>query len=411
MNFKVILSIITTSSIIAGNLGAPIALPAAKVMPKGVRNLTIKGVSATGTDKYNSSGEITVLSDPFFQPLSFEKIIAGTEDPSKQGEIEAAMLKVGATESDSFGDVSGQVNLDAMVTVPVFAWGVTEKFTAAIAVPVIKTSLNVDTAVNQNNAALYNKMLGELNLAPDKKAEFVEKLSNPVNSKASEYGYKDIEDEDETKLGDIKLVAKYLTFQNKLNVVVLGAEVTLPTGRKEDIDKVVDLPGGDGQTDLGVSLNYDFNLNESFTISQMFSYTVQLADTEEKRVPFYRESKLTPYKDSNVKRDLGDISFYQIALKTAYKGVNFGAGYSFQYKDEDTYSGSKYQATWYENISKDSVQRMQSLTATLGYDTIGLFKKGVFPVPLALSLTHSRTFEGKNVVKDPLTVFDLAVFF
>lgn len=411
MNLKLISSLIFSMVALGGNLGAPIALPAAKVMPKGVRNLNLKGIAASGSDKYSSTGEITVLSDPFFQPLSFEKIIAGTEDPSKQGEIEAAMLKVGASSSDSFGDVSGQVNLDAMISVPVFAWGITEKFTAAIAVPVIKTSLNVDTAVDQNNASLYNAMLGELNLAPDKKAEFVEKLSNPVNSKAKEYGYKDIQDEDETKLGDIKLVAKYLTFQNKLNAVVLGAEITLPTGRKEDLDKVVDLPGGDGQTDIGLSLNYDFNINSVLTISQLVAHTVQLKDTEEKRVPFYSGSKLTPYKDSNIKRDLGDISTYQIALKTNYEGLAAGIGYSFQYKDKDSYTGKKYDSSWYENISKDSVQRMQNLTATLGYDTISLFKKGSFPVPLALSITYSQTFEGKNVVKDPLTVLDLSVFF
>lgn len=404
-------ALLLASNIFAGNLGAPIALPAAKVLPKGVRNLNVKGVSASGTDKYSSSGEVTVLSDPFFQPLSFEKIIAGTEDPSKQGEIEAAMLKVGASPSDSFGDVSGQVNLDAMVTVPVFAWGITEKFTQAIAVPVIKTSLNVDTAVDQNNQALYEKMLSELDLAPDKKAEFVEKLSSPVNSKANEYGYKDITDEDETKLGDIKLVSKYLAINNQLNAVVFGLEITLPTGREEDIDKVVDLPGGDGQTDIGLSLNYDLNINNFFTVSQLVSYTAQLQDTTAKRVPFYRESKLTPYKDNNVKRDLGDISMYQVALKSAYEGFSFGLGYSLQYKDQDKYEGSVYQASWYENISKDSVQRMQSVTATLGYDTISLFKKKAFPVPLALSITHSTTVEGKNVVKDPLTVLDLAVFF
>jgi hypothetical protein len=408
---KLLCSGLFTFCTLAGNIGAPIALPSAKVLPKGVRNLSIKGVIAQGTDKYTGTGEVSVLAEPFFQSMSFSNSIAGEVDPVKRGEIEAAMIKAGANPEDSFGDIAGQVNLTANVTVPVFAIGLTEKITAAIAIPVIKTSLNLDTAVFHNNSALFNTVTSQLALAPGKREELIAKLNNPVDEKLKEFGYKELESEEETKLGDIKLVGKYKAFENKLNAIVVGAEVTLPTGRKEDIDKAVDLPGGDGQFDLGVTVNYDYNVNSWLTLSTGASHTVQFADTTERRIPFYRNSKLSPYKDPNTKRDLGDISLVQLASKVAFNGWNLGVGYSFQYKDKDVYTGNQFDSTWYEFAGKDTVQNMHNATATLAYDTIGLFKAKKFPIPLSVSLTHSQSFAGKNVVKDPLTVIDFALFF
>lgn len=408
---KILCSGLLTVCTFAGNIGAPIGLPSAKVLPKGVRNLSIKGVMAQGTDKYTGSGEVNVLAEPFFQSMSFSNSIAGEVDPVKRGEIEAAMIKAGANPEDSFGDIEGQVNLKADITVPVFAIGLTEKITAAIAIPVIKTSLNVNTATIHNNAALYNEITKQLALAPGKKDELIRKLNSPVDEKLKDFGYKSLTGEDETKLGDIKLVGKYKAFDNKLNTIVVGTELTLPTGREEDIDKAVDLPGGDGQFDIGMTVNYDYFANSWLTLSTGASHTVQISDTTERRIPFYRNSKLTPFKDENTKRDLGDISLVQVAAKAKYGAWGLGLGYTAQYKDKDVYTGDKFDAQWYSFAGKDTVQNMHNATATIAFDTIGMFKKKTFPIPLSLSLTHSQTFAGKNVVKDPLTVIDFALFF
>jgi len=407
----VLSSAIACLGVSAGNISGPIGLPSAQTLPKGVRNLSIKGVFAEGLEKYNGTGNSVSLADPFFQNLSFGNILSGTEDPKKQGEILAAMNKVGADEADSFGSATGQVNLKATVTVPVFAWGLTEKLTAAIAVPIIKTSLNVSTGVLHNNSSLYNQVVNELGYAPEKQEEFQDKINSPVSEKLKEYGYAPLSNEDETKLGDIKLVTKYKTFSNKLNSVVVTGELTLPTGREEEINKIVDLPGGDGQTDFGLSVNYDLNATSWLTLSSQISHTIQFKDTQEKRVPFWRGSKLTPYIDSNVDRDLGDLSSLQLAARAKYLGFGVGTNYALQYKGGDKYTGTKFEKSWYDNIGKDSIQRMGSFTFVGSYDTISLFRQKKFPVPLSLSISHSLISSGKNVVKDPITALDFTMFF
>lgn len=55
-----------------------------------------------------------------------------------------------------------------------------------------------------------------------KAEEFVEKINSPIPSKLSEYGYDELQNYKETNLGDIKLVSKINTFENKINAITLA---------------------------------------------------------------------------------------------------------------------------------------------------------------------------------------------
>lgn len=409
---KISILMLTMASVssYAGGIGAPLNISSASVLPKGVRNLTYKGVTASPSDKFNSSGQQVVLADPFFSEITFANLLDGTKDPNDKGLIEAKMIEMGASLEDSLGSVKGQVNIEVQANVPVFAWGITERFTAAVAIPVTRSSVNIDTGVDHKNPALHAALKQKTNIAPDKQVETFTKLNDPVNEKVKEYNYEPLQNETTTKLGDIKLVGKYKTYEDAKNVVTLGAEVTLPTGEEENPNKVIDVPGGDGQTDIGLNIAHDLILGK-FVLASSLGYTVQFSDTVEKRIPFNGLSKLSPDSDNNVKRDLGDIFQASLGAKYGFSGVTLGTAYSLQYKQADTYKGSKYEQSRYDYLAQDSVQNMQAALFSVGYDTIGLYRAKKFPVPLSLNLTHTRVLSGKNVVKDPFTTLDFSLFF
>ncbi len=411
--YKTIATTLLAGHVMAANLSAPIGLSSANVLPKGVRNVSIKGVIASGQEKYGSAGNQTILADPLFTQLTFQNLLDGNDNNKEQAEIIAAMAQAGAELDDSLGTTTGQINLKANVTVPVFAFGLSEKLTGAIAIPVVRTSLNVNTGVVHTNKELLDKLYTNLTNsgASVKKADLQDKLNRPVARKLEDNNYLPLKNETKTKLGDIKLVAKYQTLKNKLNALVLSGAITLPTGKDADPNKIVDLPSGDRQTDIGFGVNYDLFLNTRTTLSFGAEHTIQLSDIAEKRVPFWRGSAVTPYVDYAVDRDLGDISKAQVAGKVNLRGINLGLGYELSYKQADKYTGTKYASEWYENIGKDTVQRMQAATITVGYDTLTLFREGKFKAPLSLLLTHSRLVDGKNVVRDPLTTIDFNLFF
>lgn len=401
------------SSVFATNMKAPISLPTAKTLPKGVRNINLKGVFASASEKYNTYGNPVGLSDPMYTNVTFGDLIIGKDDGFDKAGIISKMQLVGATEETILGETTGDINVKPTVTVPVFAWGITNKWTAAIAVPIMKYSLNVDSGIRQTNADIYNKVQTELmnDGLHAEREELNRKFAAPLQAKVIEYGYKPLANEEGTKLGDIALVNRLKAWEDKNNALTLTGAIVLPTGKELDPNKIVDVPGGDGQTDIVVGLNHDFYFAKYFTFSSGLSYTAQLSDTVERRVPIQRKSTVSKDRDNNIDRNLGDITTAQMASNVNYRGYSFGMGYTFSYKSGDKYTGDIYEQTRYDWLGKDSVQNMQALTAKIGYDTITLFKEGKFIAPLAISLTHTRVLDGKNMVNDPLTVLDFNMFF
>ncbi|GAB4406941.1 MAG: hypothetical protein OHK0056_06510 [Bacteriovoracaceae bacterium] len=408
-----LLTLFTMSPSFAGDLKAPVGLPSAKVLPKGVRNLTYKNVAADAENKYNSSGESLVIADPFFKEITFKDAIRGKIDPVDQGAFEQAMLSIGATETDSFGQTTGQVNIKANVHVPIFAWGVTKRLTLAAAFPIIQSSTNVDTGVVHSNPSLHQQMKAALEAkgVSSKVAEFDNKMNDPIRAKLEEYNYEPLKNESTTKMGDIKLIAKFMGHEDDYNRIVLSTDVTLPTGKDQDVNKVVDVASGDDQWDIGAGIGYDRVLNEDFTWANELSYVVQLPDQNPERIPLFDDSKVTPDIDYNTQRDLGDIAIATTSLKFRKFGWSLGSGYSFQYKGADRYSGTAYSSERYKYLEQDTRQNMHSAIISGGFDTLDLFRSKRFPVPIILSITHTWVLSGKNVINDPLTTLDFSMFF
>jgi len=378
----------------------------------GVRNLSYKGAMIDGNDKYSNEGTSVTLANPLIKDITFKELIDGKMDPTEKGALQQAMYSIGANPEDTFGQTQGQVNVEAMAHVAVFAMGLTPKITVGTVIPTLQSSVNVQVGMLQQNAALYQSMVAALQDkgADIKSAEFITKMNNPINAKAAEYNYKAIENENKTELGDMRFLAKYLVVEKESNRLTFQADVTLPTGKPLDKDKLVSIASGDGQTDVGFSAYYDYSLNEPTTISISAGYTAQLKDSLALRVPERETSKITPDTDYRVSRDLGDLVFIQSNILYSHN-YTLSAGYTFQYKEEDSFSGNAFESERYKWLSKDTRQNMHSLLVSVGYETVTAFKAKRFPAPLTISLNHARILSGKNVVKDPLTSLDFSLFF
>ncbi len=398
---------------VANPIQTPFILPTAKVLPKGVRNLSYKGAIVNASRKFDETGQNVVLADPFFQPLSFQKIIEGETDPAQRGLIEDTMNALGADLSESFGDTTGQVNAKVNAHIPVFAWGITKRITVATVIPILKSSVNIDTGVIQQNATLHKKMIADIQSkgASSKVVEFIEKMNQPINEKLAEYNYDPLQNENKTELGDIRILTKFQALNNEKNRLTLTGGVTLPTGRDQNVNKAVDIISGDGQTDIVLGADYDFLLNEKLTLTVGTLYTLQLPDRNAERIPTRVDSKLSADIDQVTKRKLGDIWMLAGAASYGYKGFQAALGYNFQVRQRDRYTGDKFSDSRYYWLGEDTKQRMHAALASLGYNTIHLFKQKKFPVPLAVALTHTRVLGGENVVNDSLYAVDMSLFF
>jgi len=401
-------------SAMASNMTAPIMLPSAMVLPKGVRNFNFKGAITTPDSIFKKDGEKAGLANPMNLDITGRDIILGKDNNFDKAGVIQKLRAIGVDQDTVIAKSIGQINGTVTVSAPILAWGLTAKWTTAIVVPIKRYSLNIDTGVDQTNKEVISMLKNQL--AEDGQGKEVEellrKLEDPIRWKARDYNYQEIPMlEEQTQLGDIQLVNKYQILNTPFQRVVLSGGITLPTGKEMVVDKLVNIAGGDGQTDLSFGVNHDFMINKYLTLSTGVAYTLQFSDTVARRMPEQAKSLIGRETDSEISRDLGDIMGANVATTFNYRGAAVGVGYSFQHKGKDSYEGNSFEAQRYTWLAKDSEQNMHSVLTKIGYDTITLYKEGKFVAPLGISLTHTRILAGKNVVKNPLTTLDISMFF
>ena len=114
------------SSCFAGDLKAPFSFPTAKVLPKGIRNLSMKGLFARASQRLNENGETVVLANALNSTITFQKVYDSKKTDFDKASILNVMHRLGKDFDDSFGYSTVMLELrDARV--PVFAFGLTKK--------------------------------------------------------------------------------------------------------------------------------------------------------------------------------------------------------------------------------------------------------------------------------------------
>ena len=396
-------------------LSAPMSFDGTTVLPKGIRNLRYTGVMIQGEEKFNENGQEVTIASPFFKDVTFKDLINGKKEAERQGLTEGYLKAHGFKKDEIVGSTNGDISVRAAAHVAIIGYGLTEKITLAGALPVVKYKVNVATGFNSTKrlrdfAGTLKKdgRMYEL-------TELGEKMANPIATKLEKYNYRPLKNEEGTKIGDAKLIAKYQAFKNDKNTLAFQGILTLPTGVEEDINKALDIPTGDGQTDLGLGIIHDFKASDKFTLTSALEYTYQTGDEVAARVPEVDNSKISEDIDNNVQRKLGNIVRGQFNFKyKAFKGITLGSGYTYQFKQGDTFSGSKFSSErygWMGRFGQAPEQSMHSLLLQADFSTIPLFKEKKFPVPLKLTLNHALVVKGSNVSKDPRSSLDFSLFF
>ena len=411
--FLIVLFMVVNTCLLAADLKPFFDYPTAQTLPKGVRNVRMKGMFVEAIDKFDNSGKSVPLGDSLNADITFSKILDGKKDPIERGRLEEYLKFKGLDDFDeAIGYTSGVANVNANIVVPVMAYGITENLTVAVAVPVVTTKVNVDTGFISADKIkeLYDELVEDGRTYDAEK--LIEDINRPISLKLNDYNYKQLENEESTEMGDIKVVTKYKLLEDNIYTMTLVSDITLPTGKQASINKALDVPSGDGQLDVGFGVVVDWNLGGGFTFSHLTGYTAQFSDTVQRRVPEHIYSSLTPDVDDSIKRDLGDIMYAQVGMAFSFLGGFFTkTAYGIQYKGRDSYDGSKYNQQRYRWMETNTEQNIQSMQVALGYTTIELFKKKMFPVPLEINVNYSTVVAGKNVTKDPLLALEFAMFF
>ncbi len=401
----------------AGNLSTPFESESTAVLPAKIRSPRVKLISGAVESSFDQDGNLNGLGNSMNKRVTWGDVINNQTTETKKNLVRGALQDAGINENTTVGSTTGFVSTDLQIQVPVMSIGLSENWTLALAVPFYKVHVNASTGfVKSAEGQKFADSIGKD--SPLNATEAAKNLTDPINKKALELGYKPIESEDFTALGDIKLVNKYRYFESENDTVTFKNELTLATGRAPQADKIVDVPTGDGQNDISGYAIWDHRLSgeassKPYGVSVATGVNVQLPDRIERRIP---KKTGDPLSDNSevVERDLGDQFLLSASL---FYGSGAGGFYSnlgvqYQYMQASTFRGTKYlaeQYSWLENFYPE-----QSLTTAVlgfGYSTIGDFRKGKFALPLQANLGLGYPLSGKSASAASLAMGELVIFF
>jgi hypothetical protein len=409
-------------SVMGGDLKAPFELESTKVLPENVRNPRFKSIYMSVANKFDGVGQTQELGFKLNKVVSWQDIKDAQSSIEKKTVIDGVLkdpYSDGNTTSPAIdpngspGATTGKVQTFANVMVPVLAYGVTDRLTMAVAVPVMSVSISADTGftASADGRTFINGACSKSSIYDC--AENAAKLNDAVNQKLTRLGYQPIQSRSFTAIGDAKLVGKYLVYSGDRDAVALKGELTAPTGVKPDPDKALDVPTGDGQWDLGVGGIYDRQLFRRLGFNAFAGYTWQTPDSLVKRLPTSATDSLSADKEL-LDRRLGDIVSLGTSLnyEIPAAGMMLGAGYGYQFLMRTQYSRGIYPEYRYERLEAEAPsQAMHSMTLSAGFSTVNWYKQGKFVLPFQANLDYSKPIAGRNVTDNSLINAELVAFF
>lgn len=403
------------TSVVRADVSAPLGLEDTDTLPKNIRNPRFLMVFTQVESKFGSDGSVEPLGKPLNKTVSWNDIIGSRSTEQEKNLVKSVLNSIGINDySQSPGKATGEVNTAARVLAPVFAYGITDTWTMAAAVPIYNVDVNADTGFikSAQGQAFIKASEGD----PSQSEFAARALNDAINYKLKGWGYEEIKSKEVSAIGDIKLVSKYRFYDDGQNKVLLKNELTTPTGKASNPDAALDVPTGDGQWDLGAGINYDRvfkEISNNLSTAVFGSYTFQAADTLTMRIPTEAGSSLSPDKEL-VNRDLGDVVTLGLGANYTFPefGLTLGGGYVYQHQATTRFSGNKFERRRYEFLQDlEPEQTLHSMVASLGFSSVDFYRSGKFVYPFQASITYSHPLSGVNASTADAVAAELVMFF
>lgn len=392
------------------------SMDATETLPAGITSPAIRFGMVTGVDsKYNSDGTVQSLNE--INTINFT-----SDQIAKLGGSEVNSL-VTILNQFSQQNLGSQLNLgtlrvetepDVRYIAPIFARGINEKFTLAVAMPIVfyQNDLRFNQS-NSNVSAICDQIQGaqnNLNELRDACQKLNTKITDAAQNEIQKKGFKPVRSRKETVFGDIQLVGLWKFYERDIHSLMVRTSLTLPTGQKNDPDDLADI-GAFGYRAIEPILIYNIMPIKSVRLSAKIGYKLMIPDHAVYRVPGSAGDVLPgPETKENLSRDIGDT----ITLGTAanyyfWKSFSIAGGYEYTQKGADSFSGEKNAR--YDLLAKDTRSTAHKLRAAFSYDTIDLYKRTKSIPPLKLDFEVSNTIAGTNSDRQLVNEVSLTMFF
>jgi len=383
-------------------------------VPQGVRLINTRNIQSTIKSSFNHSQIET--------PNAFE-IDAGIENlMAIDNEIVQDAISVLAPYKKALSAVSlGTHRIEAVADIDVdvfaFAYGITDRVTAYIGLPVYDANVKVKyKTVNRSSNKEVAAILQSIN-----DDDYAQTLGNIIenfynideniiqSAIVNTLGYDELGDWSAQGIGDTELGIMY----NFLNEDTYGMKwtlgVTLPTGYVDDPDQLQDIGFGDGQADIFFEIGGGYRLNNKTIINAWTRYTYQAESEKSLRAPISDQVFINDTKSLYTEK-LGNK--IKLGLDTEI-AVNdwfiLQPSTTYSYTEQTRYSSNDSDAN--RRLAANTEASAQTVKLLAKVSTVKLFNQKKFILPAQISISQEKMVSGMNTPKVDIFEVSLVMFF
>jgi hypothetical protein len=395
----------------AGGLTTPFGINTTQVLPKGVRSVSVSGVNTTVDTWYNNVGMVTGVAEPMNQALTYSRLLQAENDENLRLNVESQLRSQGVDLDTVAGYSTADVKTRVFVTVPSVAYGVTDRLTIGIALPIVYANMEASTGFV--GTPELQQLVSEFSQKSRKQTKIIqEKLTDVIATELAGKNYRPLVNQEQTYVGDLRAVAKYLAYKSLNYSWALTNTLAFPTAQVPEIDRMIDPTPGDGQFDWGITSTIEVPITARWRFVHDLGYTMQFADTRATRIPHDEYERLSRDQDPGARRKLGDIVFTSVGgLYSPVHYLTFAGSYTAAYKERDQWRGTLASPDRYRARAVETEQYMQALYLQASLSTVQAYRTQDFPIPMMTTLGYGQIVDGRNVRNDPMWNMNMTVFF
>lgn len=335
--------------------------------------------------------------------------------------------KLGDALSRGNLDVEGSANIQQ--TVVNAQYGITEKLSFGIYVPIVTHKVSFSPSIWGSNSAadIYKFMTlegegqaGQASLGNDLGglSQVLQDISGlgtgDIEATLQSRGYTRTGSFEATGVGDVNIGFRYMYFDNDQWIDAFQLAAAAPTGKLADASDLIALDRGEGVWDLSLShrMNYLPVWAPRLMLRNMITYAHRLPGERNIRV---RKSSTDLFPDASSEEVLRVDKGNKLTLtnEVDYEPFNhmwLFSRYEWTWKNRDRYQGSQLGVD-YSYLSYRTDTYLETLVAGLLLDGAMAFLKNDFPIPAQLQLAYYYPVSGRNTPVTPYGTLELYMYF
>ena len=403
-----------------------LARETARVLPKGIRRFRVVGVM-TGEvkDTFNENGDLQGLSYSLNRSVSLSDMRSSASSEKRAqidqmvGALNGLQAGLGDQLLSSGGNLFSDITMKQQVYMPAFEYGVSDKLSLGIRIPIVKRSARISfNAAQGDTARRIKEQVGNLNPALSSGLEALAGFNTSFyeDQMFISKGYEAPRDFNKTQLGDLEFGGKLNFHKGEYTHSTVQLGFCAPTGAKANMRNPFDKGNSKETWGMAGQFFQEVNPTKALTLGGAAKLSVFLPDTRERAVPLSANDPLPSLKPEagqvqQVRRQRGSQIDTEVSADLKLFGDAFEVWGAYQYaqKSADSYSGPGN--LHYESLGKNSEWNATTGEAGIGYSTIPAFRKKAFKLPLEVTLLYSKTLTGKNTPLSDYARMDLMVYF